>query len=306
MSTPSLTMLTATSQRSAERVKACSFSAARASVCSTTVGGRPVMARSALATARACSPSAATTSPPASRWPPARTCSRRSCAAARMRGRPSAQLERDRRAVAPARLARGHGIGERGLDELLAAAPLQHAVVGDEGDRAADAVAHRVGIAVGDVGRGDPVVVAHARDRALIRAEGRAREQQPARGRPERVREALAPREFFAEMVGLVGDDERRAAALARPPLGHARHSRVGDRHAAEVARRAQLRRVGHEMDPHPRGGTRPLARERRGRADDGDAPDGAALQLLARVLQRRARLARARRGRDQERPLRP
>ena len=223
MSTPSLTMLTATIQRSEERVKACSFSAARASVCRTTVGGRPVIARSALATARACSPSAATTRPPASRWPAARTCSRRSWAAARMRGRPSASSTRDRRAVAPARLARGDGVGEGGLDELLAAAPLQHAVVGDEGDRAADAVAHGVGVGVGDVGRGDAVVVAHARDRALVGAKGRAREQQPARGAAEGAREALAPRELLAEVVGLVGDDERRAGAHWRGPArGHA------------------------------------------------------------------------------------
>ena len=48
MSTPSLTMLTATSQRSVERVKACSFSAARASVCRTTVGVWPVVSRSTL------------------------------------------------------------------------------------------------------------------------------------------------------------------------------------------------------------------------------------------------------------------
>ena len=90
MSTPSETMFTATIQGSREDVNAASFSAARASVCRTTTGGAPVMARSTFATARACSPSAATTSPPASRCPPARTACSRSCAAARIRGSPSA------------------------------------------------------------------------------------------------------------------------------------------------------------------------------------------------------------------------
>jgi hypothetical protein len=216
------------------------------------------------------------------------------------------ELQRDRRAVAPARLARGDRVGEGRLDEVVAAAPLQHAVVGDEGDRAADPVADGVGVAVGDVGCRDAVVVAHARDRALVGAKGRAREQQPARRGPEGAREPLAPRELLAEVMGLVGDDERRAAALARPSVGDAGHARVGHRDAAEVARRAQLARVGHQVQPEPGRRLGPLARERRRGADDGDAAHDARLQQRPRVLERRPRLARARRRGDEERPLGP
>ena len=91
MSTPSETMFTATIHGSREHVNAASFSAARASVWRTTTGGAPVMARSTFATARACSPSAATTSPPASRWPARAQRQQRSWAAARIRGSPSAR-----------------------------------------------------------------------------------------------------------------------------------------------------------------------------------------------------------------------
>jgi hypothetical protein len=153
------------------------------------------------------------------------------------------ELERDRGAVAPARLARGDRVGERGLDKVAAAAPLQHAVVGHEGDGPADPVADGVGVAVGDVRRRDAVVVAHAGDRALVRAKGRAREQQPPRGGFEGPREALAPRQLLAEVVGLVGDDERRAAALPGPALGHAGHPRVLQRRP----RLARARRRGDQ-----------------------------------------------------------
>jgi hypothetical protein len=89
MSTPSDTMFTATIHGSRERRNPSSFLCAFASVCSTTVGDAPVISRSAPATARACDESAVTTSPPASRWPAARTSSNFACAARRIRGRPS-------------------------------------------------------------------------------------------------------------------------------------------------------------------------------------------------------------------------
>jgi hypothetical protein len=106
--------------------------------------------------------------------------------------------------------------------------------------------------------------------------------------------------------MGLVGDDERRAAALAGPALGDARHPRIGHGDAIEVARRAQFARVGHEVHTHARGGARPLAGERRRRADDRHAAHDARLQQRPRVLQGRPRLARAGRGGDEERPVAP
>ena len=58
----------------ASRVNACELVVrARLGVQRRRSGASPVTSRSTLAIARACSPSAATTSPPASRWPPART-----------------------------------------------------------------------------------------------------------------------------------------------------------------------------------------------------------------------------------------
>ncbi len=89
MSTPSLTMFTATIHSSRLAVNAWSFFAAAASVCRTTVGDFPVTSCRSLATWRAWVPSAAMTRPPASRWPSARTPVSFVCASRRMRGRPS-------------------------------------------------------------------------------------------------------------------------------------------------------------------------------------------------------------------------
>ena len=306
MSTPSETMFTATIHGSRERRKASSFLCASTSVCRTTVGDAPVISLSAPATARACSESAVTTRPPASRCPPDADLEQLRVRGAEDPREAVGQLGRDRRPVAAAGLARGEHLAERRLDDVVAALPLQRPVVGDERDAAADPVAHRVRVRVGDVGHGDAVVVADARDRRLVGPERRAGQQQPALGLPEGDAEALAPREVLAEVVGLVGDHERpRAAGLRVLRRGH-RHARVRERDALEVAGRAQAVRVGEQVQAEPRRRLGPLARQRRRRADHRDAARAAGPELLLGEHQRRVRLARAGRRRDEERALLP
>ena len=125
-------------------------------------------------------------------------------------------------------------------------------------------------------------------------------------GGGEGAREPLAPGQLLAEVVGLVGDHERGARALALPARRRARHAGVGDGDAVEVAGRAQLGGVGHEVDAEAAGRLGPLAGQRRGRADDRDAPHRPGPQQLSGQVQRRPRLARARRGGDQERAAAP
>ena len=127
--------------------------------------------------------------------------------------------------------------------------------------------------------------------------------QRPRRANA--VAEARAPRELVAEVVGLVGDDERPRRALRaharRPTL---RDARVGDGDAVEVPRRAQL--GARRARGAGRGGRRPAPtgasaapsgrRRRRGRST-------ALRSSSQRELDRRPRLARAGRGVEQERP---
>ncbi len=299
-------MFTATSQRSRELVNAASFSAARPSVCSTTTGALPVTSRRTFATARACSPSAVIASAPASGCPPARSPSQARVRLGEDARQAVGQLDRDRRAVAPPGVAPGQHVAERCLDDVVAAAPLEHPVVGDERDRAADAVPDGVGVGERHVGHGDPVVVADPGDRGLIGAERGSREEQPAvADGAERREEAVPPGELVAEMVGLVGDHERVRADARRPAQAGLRDARVGHGDAVEVTRRARIVRVGLQVDAQPRGRLRPLPRQRAGRADHRDAPYATRRELLARELERRPRLARAGGRGDQERARR-
>ena len=200
MSTPSLTMFTATIHGSRESVKRVSFSAdARVGVQDDDGRGardpaqdlgdrlRVLAVRGDDEAARVAVPAGA------------------QALQARVRlledpRQPVGQLDADRRPVAAPGLTAAEDVRERRLDDVVAAAPLELAVVRDERHRPADAVAHRVRVRVRDVRLGDAVgVVAHARDRGLVGAERRAREQQPAVARrAERGLEALAPRQLVA------------------------------------------------------------------------------------------------------------
>ena len=309
MSTPSETMFTATIQRSRPAPNARSLAAARASVCTTTTGERPVISLSTSATRRAWPPSAVTTRPPASRCPVARAdLAEALVGGAQDPRQPVGELGGDRRAVAAAGLAAAQlAVGEGRLDDLVARLPGQHAVVGDEDDRAADPVAYRVGVRVAHVGQAHAAgVVAHAGDRAAVGPEGRAGQQQPARRGGERLREALAPSELVAEVVRLVGDDQRARAALRCPALGRGGDARVRRGDAVEVARRVQLLGVGRELDAEAPGDLGPLARQRRRRADDVDPGHDARVEQLAGEREAWDRLAGAGRGGQQERALVP
>ena len=184
MSTPSETMFTATIHGSLERVNSASLAAARGSACRTTTGLRPVASLSSAAIRRACAESAAITSPPASAMArAARSSRRRASASRRMRGRPSGQLGGDRGPVATARLAAGeHGV-EPGLDHVVAAAPGERAVVGDERHRPAHPVAHRLGVGVGDIGLGQPGRGRSGRPGSARRRSGTACRRAAASGR---------------------------------------------------------------------------------------------------------------------------
>ncbi len=209
-------MLTATIQRPRAPAKLRRRSWAPASWCRTTVGDSPQMLASDPATTRAWSLLEATTRPPASGWPAARTRVSCSIGLAEDPRQPLGKVGRDRGPVAPAPLAGREILVEGALDRLLAALPDQRAVEGDEDHPPAGAVADRLGVGVGDVGDGEPVaVVGDARDRRVVAAKRRPREQQGAPGRSQGPGEARSPGELVTEVVDLVGDHERPRRAVA-------------------------------------------------------------------------------------------
>ena len=278
-STPSETISTETSQGAEPAEKrAIRADASAASEC--TMSGRsPVIRASRSASLSACSLSIATTSPPASGWSPARIS--RSCSSASRRTwviqSPSgSSAVRSRRAASAA----GQHDVEVGAAHLPVAHPLHVAAVGVERHRPADAVDQRLRVAVAVVRAGDAVVVVgHPRDRRVVRAERRARQQQPEAGARERLDRRAAPRGVLAHVVRLVGDQQRRPLRAAAPVHpGARRHRRVGDRDAVPVAR---LR---------PRG-VRPVRLERGCRSAPRPAPTGGRCASSAR---RRPRATRA------------
>ena len=105
--------------------------------------------------------------------------------------------------------------------------PLHHALDAREIHRTHHArLAQGLAVAVLVVGVGQVAVVAHERDDVLVRAEGRARQAQPADRRFEGEAHAVAPRSALAGVVDLVEHDQRaRAPAPATrrgwpPPAG--------------------------------------------------------------------------------------
>jgi hypothetical protein len=120
-------------------------------------------------------------------------------------------------------------------------------------------------------------VVADPRDRRVVGAERRARQQQAEARARERVDVAAAPGGLLAHVVRLVGDQQRRRLGAAAPVDRGARgDGLVGDGDAVAVARLAPggVGPVGLEVEPVARGVGRPLARDVGGRRDDRDAGD--------------------------------
>ncbi len=184
----------------------------------------------------------------------------------------------ERRAQPARGLVGGQRDREVGVAPAALADPLHVAVVGVERDRAADAVEQRVGVAVGVVGARDAlVVVAHPRDRRVVGAKRRAGEQQAEAGAGERVDGRPPPRRVLAEVVGLVGDQQRRHLGAAAPVRRRAGgDGLVGDGDAAAIGRLGPrgVGPVGLEVEPVAGGVGRPLAADVGGRRDDDDAAD--------------------------------
>ncbi len=215
MSTPSETIRTETSQLPCPAAKRAIRADASGASLVTTSGRSPATRASRSASASACSLSAAITSPPASGWSPARIRSSRSTASLQHVRDPVA-VGVERRAQPPRRLGGGQPDREVGAAPPPVRHPLHLAVVEVERDRPADVVEQRVGVAVGEVGLRDAVgVVADPRDRRVVRAERRAREQQPEARGAERL-------------------DGRCGPTSPRRPCGGARR-----RSAASAARRS-------------------------------------------------------------------
>ena len=157
--------------------------------------------------------------------------------------------------------------------DLAVADPLHVPAVGVEGHRPAHAVHQRLRVAVVVVGAGHAVVVVgHPRDRRVVRAKRRAREQQPEARPRERLDGRAPPRRVLAHVVRLVGDQQRRALGAAPPVHRRPRgHRRVGHRDAVAIAWLGPLgvRPVGLQVDAVARGVQRPLAADVGGRRDD-------------------------------------
>ena len=196
-----------------------------------------------------------------------------------------------------------HRLAEPRL-ELVAGlgAPPHAAAVGHEEHRAHDAVAQRLGVAVGVVARADEgalgvELVGDERDRGGVRAERRARQRQAPLGGLEGLADAVAPALRVTAVVHLVEDDERaargRQLAVQRRPRGDLG---VGDGHTVVVLAVpadavAELR---VEADADPGGRVGPLGLEVLGRRDDGDPLHDARAEQLGGHAQGVGRLARA------------
>ena len=165
---------------------------------------------------------------------------------------------------------------EVGAAHAAVAHPLHVAAVRVERDRPADAVDQRLRVAVAVVGARDAVlVVVHPRDRRVVGAERRARQQQPEPRLRERLDRRAPPRRVLAHVMRLVGDQQRRPLGAAAPVHGRPRrHRRVRHRDAVPVARLRPggVRPVRLQRDPVPRRVQRPLAADVGRRRDDGDA----------------------------------
>ncbi len=123
---------------------------------------------------------------------------------------PVGELGRDRRPVAAARLAGRSARARTTTRSRRRRCPRQRPVVGDEADRPADPVADGVGVPVADVGHRDRRRRS-ARRRSASRRSETASPRAAASGRWPRngSGERPAPGQLLAEVVRLVGDDER-------------------------------------------------------------------------------------------------
>ena len=190
----------------------------------------------------------------------------------------------------PGGLLGGEGLAEPGRHLLArAGAPARLARVGEEDDRPHDAVGQRVGVAVGVVGlraqrAGGVGLVGDERDRAVVGAERRPGEREPAGRAAERLPRGLAPALGVPGVVDLV-EDHQRATALGAVHVQHRVRGdlRVGHGDALEVGRHLAdgVRVLRVDRDAHAGGRLRPLVLEVLGGADDRDGVDRAVTEEL-------------------------
>ena len=172
-----------------------------------------------------------------------------------------------------------------------AVAPPRLTGVGEEHHRPHHAVGQRLGVAVGVVGLRalqavGTALVGDERDRAVVAAERRAGQRQPARRVVERLADGVAPALGVAAVVDLVEHDERLAVLGAHPvPRRVAGHLGVGDDDAVVLVGvlRGGVAELRVERDADAGRRLRPLDLEVFGRHHDGDPLDGAVGQQLAR-----------------------
>ncbi len=224
------------------------------------------------------------------------------------RGHPFARRIQDR-APGPRRVFGGQRFTESG-GMLLARAvpPPRFAGVGQEHDRPDDAVGERLGVAVDVIGlRAREAVgaalVGDERDGAVVAAERRAGQREPARRVAEGLEDRLAPTLRVAAVVDLVEHHERLAVLGAHAvPARVAGHLCIGDDHAVVLVGvlGGRIAELGVEREADACGGRSPLRLEVLGGDDDGDALDGPVGQQFRGDAQREGRLAGAR-GRDGE-----
>ena len=308
MSTPSETMLTATIQGSRERVNATSFSRRprlgvqhdqrRPAGALAQQRGDPARVRGVGRDHQAAGVAVAVR-----RAPP-----QLGVGLAQDPRQAVGQLGRDRRPVAAAGLARAqHGLEAR-LDHVVAAAPRQRPVVGDEADRPADPVARppRRRCRSGRARRARPrrsrtPGIAAASERNGVPDSSSHRGTPPNAVANPSPHASSSPR-WWASSATTSDDDRQRSG----PPPRRLGDPGVGDRDAVKALRRPRRVAVRRELDPERARGARPLTGQRRRRARDDHGLDRAGGELGAGKLERRARLARSRRGRQQKCALRP
>ncbi len=188
-------------------------------------------------------------------------------------------------------------------------APAHLTGVDEEDDGADDAVLESAAVAVGVVRPRDPDalvvgVVLDERDGGGVAAEGRARQEQPARRTLVRLAQRVAPAEGVTAMVHLVEDDE--GALVDRQALVDGclhRDLRVGHRDPVIMpgGRVVPVAERGVEPDADAGGGIRPLRLEVLGRRDHDQPVDDPSAQELTGEPQGEGRLAGARGRRGEE-----
>jgi len=221
------------------------------------------------------------------------------------RGQPFAlDVERGAQALARERTA-NIVVEASGVARTIGRGPFHATVDAWEIDGTNDlAIAQRFSVAVLIIGVRFLAHISDEGDRALIRAEGRAREAEPDGRLFEGVANTVAPGPAFGSVVDLVEDDEGLGDEAAER-AGIRGDLLIGDRDPVHIRGQCSVsgRPVGIEMDIELLGRERPLQLQMLGRDDDDTAPHIACDQRAADRSEGERRFAGAgRRDREEAR----